>query len=277
MKGGKEMKFYTFLALILVLIIATSAFGLERKAWQMKDDFGTAQLYDGALNYYYYIPCPTYSWFWAYSGWAQGDIVGVYFSIGDQGTGGYDVLDPVNCQQLEQVRILDFAGYGTVYPGLFTIEMDVWCPPCPLSWLGGTGPIETHYGWNYIPLDVSVCDCFDGVDLTFAVTMKMVGTDATYPAVGMDNVSTAIEQACDLHDYGCLPLVYPRAYVHSGYFGNGDPCQYDPPLWFLDGRDTTPDGSMFGPIELAWRVYMVCSGPTATEPSTWSNIKRIYR
>jgi hypothetical protein len=273
------MRFYTILALALVLVMATSAFGLERKSWQLKEDFGTERLYDGAVQYYYYIPCPTYSWFWSYTGWAQGDYVGSYFTVGDISTGGWDVLDPANCQHLEQVRILDFAGYGTVYPGLFTVEMGVWCPPCPLGNIWLSGPFETHFGWNYVPVDVSVCDCWDPgtQDLTFVVTLQMIGSDATYPAVGFDNISTAIETACDMHDLGCLPATYPRAFVHSGYFGNGDPCQYDPPLWLCDGRDTSQDCSIYGPIELAWRAYMVCSGPTATEPSSWSNIKRIYR
>jgi hypothetical protein len=130
--GGKNMK---YLVLALVLVMATSAFGLEKKAYQMRDDFGTDPLYDCTLNYYYYIPCPTYSWFWAYSGWDPGDIIGMYFTLGDQGTGGAPPCDPLNCQQIEQFRWLDFAGYGTVYPGLFTIEVDVWCPPSRCSML----------------------------------------------------------------------------------------------------------------------------------------------
>jgi hypothetical protein len=273
------MKSYTFLVLALAVVIATSAFGLEKKAWQMKDDFGAEPMYDGALQYYYYIPCPTYSWFWAYTGWTPGDIVGMEFSIGDQGTGGLDPLDPANCQSLETIRILDFAGYGIYYPGLFTVEFDVWCPPCPLTNLWNSGPIETGPGWNYFDVvpPLSLCPCWDGVNLTFIVTASMVGTEATYPAWGMDNVSTAIEAGCELHDYGCLPLTYPRSFSHSGYYGNGDPCQYDPPLYFCDGRDSTPDCSNFGVIELAWRVYISCLGPTDAETSTWGNIKRIYR
>jgi hypothetical protein len=77
------MKFNAFMVLALVLVLATSAFGLEKKAWQLKDDFGVEPQYDGALQYYYYIPCPTYSWFWAYTGWDIGDIIGVTFCIGD--------------------------------------------------------------------------------------------------------------------------------------------------------------------------------------------------
>ncbi len=270
-----------YLALALVLLMATSAFGLEKQAFQMRDDFGTEPLYDSALQYYYYIPCPTYSWFWAFSGWSPGDISGEYFHIGDQGTGGWPVLDPMTCMQLQTIRILDFAGYGTTYPGLFTAQLDVWCPPCPLYNLWSSGPIEFHFGWNYTEITppLLLCPCWDAIDLelTIVVTMSMIGTNAIYPALGLDNISTAVATGCVMHDLGCLPAVYPRASVHSGYFGNGDPCQYDPPPWFCDGRDTTPTCTQFGGLELAWTVYIICCGMTDAETSTWGNIKSMYR
>jgi hypothetical protein len=276
-----------YLVIALVLVLATSAFGLEKKAYQMRDDFGMEPQYDGALQYYYYIPCPTYSWFWAYTGWDPGDIIGMGFEIGSQGTGGYDPLDPYNCAEIEQIRILDFAGYGTVYPGLFTIELDVWCHTGIHLW--NSGPLETGFAWNYFLVDPPVCYTICGVDPgvpTILVTATMTGTDGIYPAWGMDNISTALETGCVLHDLGCLPVVWPRGpddmvpgdagEVHGGYFGTYF-WEYVPPLGFLDGRDTTPDGSQFGFIELAWRVYIICGGPTSVEPSTWGNIKSMYR
>jgi hypothetical protein len=268
-----------YLALALVLVLATSAFGLEKKAYQMREDFGTEPLYDCALQYYYYIPCPTYSWFWAFTGWDYCDWIGVYFHIGDVSTGGWDPCDPMNCQTIETLRILDFAGYGTVYPGLFTIEVIVGCPPWPYTYLYWSPPLETHFGWNYIDLVPPVCitPCWVGECTTIIVWVHLAGTVATYPAMGFDNISTAIEQACELHDLGCLPAVYPRLASQSGYFGNGDPTIYYPPLYFCDGRDTTPDCSVYGQIELAWRIYIGCYGPTDVQSSTWGNIKSMYK
>jgi hypothetical protein len=282
-----------YLVFAFVLVLATSAFGLEKKAYQMRDDFGMEQLYDGALQFYYYIPCPTYSWFWAVTGWEPGDIIGVDFPIGVQGTGGWDPVDPLNCMAFEQIRVLDFAGYGTVYGGLFTIEFDLWCwdPAQPEHhlWLWNSGPVETRFSWNYIPIDPMICidicpwggshGDHDGPVLV--VTATMTGTEGAYPAWGADNISTAWETGCEFHDYGCLPATWPRGApgiggVHSGYFGNGV-VQYEPPLGFLDGRDTTPDGSQYGFLELAWRVYITCLGPSSAEPSTWGNIKSMYR
>jgi hypothetical protein len=279
------------IVLALVLVLASSAFALEKKAYQMKEDFGTESLYDGMLSYYYYIPCPTYSWFWSFTGWDPGDIIGSCFTIGDQGTGGNAPLDPAICHELEYIRILDFAGYGTVYPGRFTIEFDVYCSeaPCcgtaaPVNHIWNSGPFETAFAWNYFYVDPPLCLTACGeIGPTFVVTATMTGTDGIYPQFGMDNISTAIEQGCPLHDYGCLPGAYPRfacgygdPMVHSGYIGTF-PFQYWPPLAFLDGDDTTATGTQFGAIELAWKVYIICGGPTATEPSSWGNIKSMYR
>jgi hypothetical protein len=281
-----------YLVIALVLIVATSAFGVERKAYQIREDFGTEPLYDGALHYYYYIPCPTYSWFWGFYGWTPGEILGMCFRIGDQGFGGFDMLDPFNCHVLEQIRILDFAGYGTVYPGLFTIELDVYC--CAMSQnpylhLWNSGPLETHFAWNYFlvnpPYGISICPCceYDFMYPRVIVTMTFTGTQGQYPQVGFDNIGTALGQACIMHDLGCLPAVYPRDWtggvdprVHSGYVGTY-PFEYWPPLGFCDGYDTTADCWMYGFVEAAWRLYIVCSGPTATEPSSWGNIKSMYK
>jgi hypothetical protein len=268
-----------YLALALVLVLATSAFGLEKKAYQMREDFGTEPMYDGALQYYYYIPCPTYSWFWAWTGWEYCDYIGVVFHIGDYGTGGWAPLDPYTCQEIETVRILDFAGYGTVYPGLFAIDIIIICPPWPYIWLYDSPPINTHFGWNYIDLIPPVCitPCWVGECTTIIVILHFKGTVAGYPAIGTDNISTALEQACVMHDLGCLPATWPRLSSHSGYYGNGDVTQYYPPLVFCDGRDTTPDCTQFGQVELAWRIYMTCYGGTETQSSTWGNIKSMYK
>jgi hypothetical protein len=290
-----------YLVFALVLILAASAFGLEKRAYQMKEDFGTELQYDGALQYYYYIPAPTYSWFWAFTGWAPGDIIGMGFHIGDQGTGGHDMMDPMLCQTIAGVRILDFAGYGIYYPGLFTVEIDVWCAgpyPCwpdgPQIHVWGSGPYETAFGWNYIytdPVCLTECwsECAGGAypaGPQILVTLRMTGTQGVYPAVGFDNISTPLGLGYVMHDIGCLPAFWPRMILepgqcpcnnaHGGYFGSYF-WEILPPESFIDGRDTTPDGSQYGAIEMAWRILIICGGPTSAEPSTWSNIKSMYR
>jgi hypothetical protein len=284
--------------LILVLVLATSALAWEKKAYQMKEDFGTEPLQTCDLQYYYFIPCPTYSWFWAFSGWSCGDVIGEVFYIGDAPTGDRLYCDPYDCQEIYEFRVLDFAGYGTVYPGLFTVEFCIWCADPtdhnpkghPFhSPLWCSGPWETHFGWNWIDLVPPICltqCCTESSPPgfpVFLITARHIGTSCQYPAWGADNISTALDQGCIMHDIGCMPALYPRPWVshypviHSGYYGSSYDFEYCPPLLFLDGRDTTPDGTQFGYVELAWTVWLNCHGPTATEPSTWGNIKSIYR
>jgi len=291
--GVKEvLAMKQLMAVMLVLILAAPAFGAEMRAFKMRDDFGAASLCDCALQYYYYIPCPTYTWFWAFSGFDPGDVWGVWFRVGDISMGGHETCDPVNCHALEQFRILDFSGYGTVYPGLWTIRFDVYCcdedgcPVGPSLWT--SGPWETHYAWNYIPVDppLSICECSvdpgpppSGPRILIACTK--IGMNGGYPAWGLDNISTHLETGCEMIDLSGRPALYPRPYVshyatiHSGYYGPD--FMYCPALSVGDGRDTTRDLSQFGAIELAWTIYLICSGPSATEPSTWGNIKAMYR
>jgi hypothetical protein len=280
--------------LLLAVLLAAPAptAALETQAYQMKEDFGSEPLYDTWLNYYYYIPCPTYSWFWSYSGWEPGDIVGEWFHIGDMSTGVTGPADPLNCQTLEIIRVLDFAGYGTVRAGFFTVEFDVYCTDeygCPVGpSLWNSGPYETGFAWNYIyvdpPLELCNCPAVPGDPASgprILVTATHTGSAGIYPQWGMDNISTAIEQGCPMHDYGCLPALYPRPYsshyptMHSGFYGQD--FQYCPPQWWKDGRDPTPDGTQYGFIELTWRLYLACDGPSANQPSTWSSIKSMYR
>lgn len=253
------MKSYTVFSLVVLLIISSSALGLEKRQYQMRDDFGTEPLEEHcSLQYYYYVPCPTDAWFWSFSNWELGDVIGAWFQIGDQGTGGYSPCDPVNQKMLESFRVLDFAGLGTVYPGLFTVEFDAYCADsygCPLLHLWNSGPRELGVAWNIIQPDPAVyfCPCDPS---RLLITATMIGSDCTYPAWGFDNISTSVEMGCEQHDIGCLPALYPRGpagpAVHSGYYGPG--MGYCPPQWFADGLDTTIDGSLFGFLELAWRI-----------------------
>jgi hypothetical protein len=273
------------------------------EAFQIRDDFGTEPGYDCWLSHYYYVPCPTYSWFWAYSGWTPGDLIGASFTIGEQPTGPGSPCDPMTCQVIEGIGVLDFAGYGTTYPGMFTVELDIYyCDTTHaecLCHLWNSGPLETQFGWSYFstwPPGVDLEDCPDycypwqqGCPLpTFVVTMTMTGTEGIYPAVGFDNVSIPVEQGCPMHDIGCLPAVYPRAgaggdepRVHSGYIGRY-PFEYWPPRPFPDGKHATmPSGAeWYGYVDLAWRIYIYCYGPglqKGTRPVTWGTIKSLYK
>ena len=284
------MKRIMVLATVLtVLSLAAAATGLDKTPYKLRDDFGVETLAPCNLQYYYYIPCPTYSWFWGFSGWSTGDIIGQFFVVGDAPTGLGDACDPADCHDLTGFSFIDFAGYGTLYPGLFTVEFEVYCSDsfgCPVGdALWNSGPYESHYSWNDIVVSPAViltdCSTLPGPSSPrFLITAKHIGTNGTYPAWGFDNISWPIRDACQMHDLGCLPALYPRPYtshyddIHTGYYGVD--FEFCPPWGFLDGRDTTPDGSVYGFVELAFKIMLDCNGP-GIEPTTWGRVKSIYR
>jgi len=280
-----------FLILTILLAGAATASGFEKKAYQMREDFGVEPLYDCYIQYYYYMPCPTYSWFWGIANEGP-DTYGVFFKVGDVSTGNGQACDPVLCFSPLQFRILDFAGYGTAYPGLFSVEFAMYCSDeqgCPVgSALTRTRTYDTSYGWNYIEIDPysSVVDCATSIDpvlgsAMFLITAVETGSDATYPAWGFDNISDTYDAGCELHDMSSFPGLYPRPVtshyetMHSGFYG--DDFEHCPPLWICDPGDTSTACDEFGFIELAWRVYLGCHGPSAAEPCTWGSLKSMYR
>jgi hypothetical protein len=277
-----------FLALVLAAACGSAAF--ESEKFQFRDDFGVEPLYDCYLQYYYYAPCPTYAWFWAFTGLDAGEMVGAWFEVGDFSLGTGLACDPTDYHVLEGFRVLDFAGYGTIHGCFACVEFDIYCcdeqgcPVGPSLWNSGT--VGLSFGWNYFlfdnPLDICECSVNPGPPPSaprILVTATHIGYN--YPAWGFDDISTGLEVGCELHDISSYPVLYPRPYnsyytsIHSGFYGQN--FAYCPPLLFLDGRDTTPDGSEYGYIELAWRVYLMASGPSSVEPTTWGNVKRMYR
>ncbi len=284
------------LVVIVGLLASSSAMALEKKAYQMREDFGTAPLEVCNLQYYYYIPCPTYSWFWAFYGFEVGDVIGQWFEIGDLSTGGFGICDPAQCFALDQIRMLDFSGYGSpsLYP-TFPIEFDAYCCDafgCPIGpSLWNSGPVDLGYSWNYVTIDppLSICQCATEPGPPASAARILI--TATHlpcpshcdgsPAWGADNISRCLAEGCVMHDYGCLPALYPRPSVshyptvHSGYYGQG--LEYCPPQWFKDLNDTTADGSQYGFVELCWRPYVVCTGPSTTGSTTWGGVKSLYR
>lgn len=283
------------LMLAIVIALAASAFGSEMKAFQIREDYYTVPVYDCYTQYYYHIPCPTYSWYWAWTGFGSHETIGVFFTVGDPTMGlagcapGYSTCDAYNDHTIELFRVLDLAGYGTLYPGLFTVEFDIYCsdaegrPVGPAKW--SSGPVELcTAGWNYVPVspNLTVTDCYTQPQLSyprFLITATSVGSRGGYPAWAFDNVSKSVDYGCAMHDQGCCPALYPRpavshySTIHTGYYGLN--FEYCPPLWFLDGGDSV--GNSTGHVELAWRVYLIRSGPDALVTATWGAIKSMYR
>ena len=293
------MKVLAVVLALTYLLAAIPALAFEGRACRFKDDMGTAPLYDGVLQYYYDIPCPTYSWYWAIGGrdapWGRGTAVGAWFEVGDISMGGADLCDPTQCHSLEMIRVLDFEG-GMAYYGALRCDLNVYCCDaygCPVGPSLWTSTIYTDYYWTYLSVDPPLCLTNCAVDPgpppsrpRILITMTHAGMWYGRPgdnwnAWVVDAISHPVMEGCVMHDTGCLPALYPRPYVshygeiHSGYYGRD--FEYCPPLRFRDLNDSTPDATEYGFAELAWRIYLGCSGPTRTHPVTWGSIKTLYK
>ena len=293
---------YVAMVMVLLAVLVVAAGAMGGQAYQFRDDLESEPLYDGVLQYYYYNPCdmvPYYSWFWAFGGpddpWEHGTSVGAWFEVGDMSTGGFDVCDPTQCQTLDRLRVLDLWGVSG-YPGYCRVKIDVFCcdeygcPVGPSLWSSG---VEwTWYGWNYFDIDPPLCITSCAVNPGPPVSRPRIlvaithdGQDYFGPldndnAWGADVISVPLDNGCTMYDQGGLPMLYPRpstsyyTTMHSGYYGHD--FEFCPPQWFEDPGDPTPDGSQYGFVELAWRIYLSCTGPTATQPATWGSIKSMY-
>lgn len=171
--------------------------------------------------------------------------------------------------------------------------MDVYCCDeygCPLGPSPWNQQMWIGYGWHYLPVDPPLCITSCAADpgpplsrprILITMTHDPRNADYNLNAWGTDAISINLEDGCIMHDYGCLPALYPRPSVghystmHSGYYGQG--LEHCPPQWFKDPNDSTPDGSEYGFLELGWRIYLTCSGPTQTQPATWRSIKSLYK
>jgi hypothetical protein len=285
----------------LVLTLGSTPARADGAVFQFSEDFGLESESDCALQYYYYIPCPTHSWFYALWGppgggmWEDGDVIGKWFKVGDSPTGGFAACDPTDCQAIGMIRFLDLASYGSsAYPHLVLFKIycsdEYGCPTGPSIW--ESDPRAPAYGWNHISIDppVSVCPCITDpgppptgprvlVTATHVLEYEPAAHDMTY--FGADIISAPLSEGCDMHDEGCLEALYPRpqnshyATIHSGYYGEN--MAYCPPVWIKDVDDTTPDASQYGYVEWAWTIYLMCNGPSQVQPATWGSIKSMYR
>ena len=280
------------LAVSLTLLLVSG--GAGAREFDVRDDPGSTLQETCALQYFYYIPYEENVVGQWWDPQEPGDMIGVWFQIGDMSMGEFEPCDPLDCMTIEAFRVACTSS-GIIYCGRWNhFECDIYCADedgCPVGpSLWSCGPEFPAPGlWNYFTLDVPLCvtDCC--VDPgpppsgpCVLITATNIDPVCNYPCWALDSAGEAVLLGCEMHDIGCLEALYPRpqnshySTMHSGYYGRGgfDHC---PPLWFCDEEDTTPDCSQYGYSELMWTLYLGCHGPSSTEPVTWGALKSLYR
>jgi len=291
------MRVAACLFLLFLLPAVAAGFGIIEGPYALDGYPDSGLLSDCVLAYYYHIPwVDSYSYYWIWRTYDQGATIGVWFEVGDLSMLGYEVCDPTECHTLEQFRILDFTEVVNPYCSRYgQVEFNIYCADetgCPLGpSLWSSGSVDVTWGDKYVflPVDpaISICGCT--VDPGPPPSVPRILITATHlapwcghPEWGMDMIGPAVEEGIEMHDYGCLPALYPRPYVshyetmHSGYYGIGG-FEHCPPRFLKDKSDTTPDKTLYGYCELAWAIYLSCHGPTDVGGTSWGSIKAMYR
>jgi hypothetical protein len=194
---------------------------------------------------------------WDWSGFQQGDRVGVLYAIG--GECGSE------CVTLHQLRM--YIPQALEGPG-DEIQVAVYCADslgCPagsplVSLVVDPDPHLNIIGMN----DVSVQPCGAPGARRFLVTVCWL-TDSGYPHMATDNMQSLPQLACS------MPAGYPRAggaaarsraYLTSA--ACSPDCDWVP---FTDDLDT---------LELVWRAALTCE-TTTVSPTSWGRLKSLYR
>jgi hypothetical protein len=240
--------FLTAFVLSAMLVFATSSFALEKTSIRATDDSRV----DGwnastTCAVWYYNFCT--GWLWAWSGWGNGDILGVC----------YDTCCPPGFQTGLNITWHDIspptpAGYG------FTGSMGVYAADancCPTGAPIAAQPwLPTLSRWNSLQWGcVQVPNRF-----VLAVTMPGATNNPTriltdHPAAGPTG-----PQACG--------FCYPNPRVnHTFYYGTAA-APYCPGTILTDG--------VCG-AELEWEAWLCCMEPIGVEENSWGSIKNLYR
>jgi hypothetical protein len=228
-------------AFVLVLLVASASFALEKTAMRATDiersDQWNAQT-TCSVGYYNYCT----GWIWVWGGWSPFDIIGVCYN---------SCCDPGDITALMTTWELVYTAAPAGYNFTGMIEVRPACDAC-IPPIAGQ-PFYFYSGWNGHAWGVPVPN-------SFLVTVTMGPGPALPSRFASDHPAAGPTgpQACGY----CYPM--PRT-CHSFYYGTAASP-------FCPGTSLT-DGICC--VEFVWDCALTCD--IAVEQESWSNIKALYR
>lgn len=256
------------LSAVLVLAFAATSYALPVKTAEYgaveARNFSPAQ--DQCyLEYYNFCG----GWVWVWSGFTPGAKVGVCFDLND-------------CECLEACELCD--DLGVVYWALKRVtpygnaDFEVFCAyenccPCGTA-LAGVYGLPLTATWTGIDwTGVTLTDCVAPCDPCKFIYMLTINTpDHTNVYSDGDNLNW---------DYGCGTTwcCTPHSFVYVDVY---DYCtEFGAPavLFTTDARSTCPPYQGYIGFFMNWLcdATIACTGPSAAEESSWSEIKALYR
>jgi hypothetical protein len=231
------------------------------------------------LGYYYLLGDCAYVT--VVEGIEENETFGIHFNMSDS-VAWYNACDTSACMTLDVIELVCY---------------DVLCPPSdqsmnvkvyaadasgePTGALLGNRDFEPEYtdtaafstieidftnGGQEPGLDVSGC----GGNLVVLLTWK---NPTGHPCLVLDNVGTCVDSCAadpSCCEMGTDPYLYPRLRTHTYYYGLEWAWSKQDSFCDLGGCGT------YGYLEALWMCGF-CTKSTATEPTTWSGIKAMYR
>jgi hypothetical protein len=258
------MKKILFSTILILAFAATSyAIPATRTAVQLEQSEYTAAQEICHLAYYNYCS----GWVWHFSGWGTPAKVGVCF----------DLNDCICCETCRDLGMTRFYWYRVTPYGY--ADMEVFCADdycCPVG-----GPLAGYY---HVWLDPSlatwwVYSDFSGVSLANCPNCRFIlmGTfDGAHTDIFTDADPLNFDAGCSTPPlWNCTPHSYIYLDVHDYCAEFGSPAAF----FMTDSRSDCP--TYYGYVGyfadfLCW-ADITCTGPSATDQNSWSEIKALYR
>ncbi len=235
----------TVVVVVGLALAASSVGALEKTAMRVTDveQGDWASPTTCALTYYNYCT----GWIWVWGGWQPNDVIGVRFHADNCGFPGEQQY---LCTTSELIYTAAPLGYG------FTGTIDVWTTDANSCLVGRVAgqPFYFQSGWNVHAWGGMVIPRAFVVTVTFGPGPGIPSRMASdHPAVGPTG-----PQACGY----CYAL--PRT-CRSYYYGTAT-SPYCPGVSLSDDVCC---------VEWIWESALV--NPNSLQPSSWGNIKALYR
>jgi hypothetical protein len=201
----------------------------------------------GFCSIVYYNLCA--GWLWTWSGWAQGDEVGVFFDL------------PTDCGKLageECAHLGAWTYWRYTQPTYgYLVNFDLWeldASYCKTNYIGGVANIDPVERWNNFAGFGTVTSDYCALIMTWV--------KGTLPRLA--STSNPKNLAAPL---ACPGYTVPAIPGHTFFWG-GLTTQYCPPQYLADGQ---------GPSEAFFDASFDCQMGSATENASWGEVKGLFR
>jgi len=267
------------LLVMLVLAVAAATAGPVLQYCEVPER-GSVERQDEYLLGYYNLCSGFGTWLWGWDGYCQASFLryppqyGTCFDLADS---------PGECRHLEDVWWVgrSFYHYDTVDVEIFCADENACPVGAPLAGIYDCSVVYHSPSWHRFDFGgLPLCGCDAGAG-RFIVMISHNGEETeSFSDANHKNIEAGCEYEwrCSGHSY-----VY-RSYVsYCDVYGEPGPLWIAGPDYGCTNVPAVPPGCHDHDYSTGyyteWLIdcYVSCNGPTRTEPTSWSEVKSLYR